>query len=150
MSKEWPSPSFYVRRGRSWTTTTEILPCLIAHVAGKITRCQIGLDGRPPHGRRQGRRFKKDLPNSAERVMHLPAGKTPRRLHDKGKDGSSLGVVEMSSELYVGAELQATRARCVKRRPNAEQADSDVLAIVVGVTWQQGLGDLDSAIRDFD
>lgn len=50
--------------------------------------------------------------------------------------GVFLGVVEMSSVFYVGTERCVIRARCVKRRRNAERAPSDLLAKVVGALRQ--------------
>lgn len=91
-----------------------ILPWIMAHAAGQITRRQTGLDGRAPHERWRGRRLEKKLPPFGETVLYLPAGKVPIRLHGKWRDGIFLRVVERSSELYDGTELGLVLARSTK------------------------------------
>lgn len=58
--------------------------------------------------------FKNGLLVFTGSIMYLPAGQTPRRLHDKGKGGLFVGFMGWGSEFYFGAELGAIRARYAK------------------------------------
>ena len=121
-----------------------ILPWLVAYAAGQITRGQIGPDGQTPHQRLKGRAFRKLLPVFGECVMYLPIGKRTSRLQERWSDGLFLGVVDRSSDFYVGTALGVVRARSLRRRPVEERASPELLDKLVGVPWQPVPGDPDS------
>ena len=113
-----------------------VLPWLVSHAAGQITRGQMGADGLTPHQRLKERAFRKLLPVFAQSVLYLPIGKRASRLPERWSDGLFLGVVERSSEFFVGTVLGVVRARSLRRRPLEERANVELLDKLVGVPWQ--------------
>ena len=77
--------------------------CLVSNGVGQITRGQIGADGLTPH------------------YLHI------------GKRASCLGVVETSSEFYVGTVLGVVRAPSLRRRPLEQRANVELPDKLVGV-----------------
>ena len=71
-------------------------------------------------------------------------GKRASRLPERWSDGLFLGVVERSSEFYVGTVLGVVRARSLRRRPLEEGANVELLDKLVGVPWQLVPKDLDA------
>ena len=92
------------------------------------------------HQRLKGRAF----PIFAESVLYLPIGKGASRLPERWSDGLFLGVVERSSEFYVGTVLDVVRARSLRRRPLEEKTNVELLDKLVGVPWQPVPGDPDA------
>ena len=107
-----------------------VLPWLVSYAAGQITRGQIGADGLTPHQRLKGRAFRKLLLVFGESA---PIGKRASRLPERWSDGLFLGVVERSSEFYVGTVHGVVRARSLRRRPLEERANVEHLDKLVGV-----------------
>ena len=122
-----------------------MLPWLVSYAAGQITRGQIGAVGLTPHQRLKGRAFRKLLPVLAESVLCLSICKRASRLPERWSDGLFLRVVEKSSEFDVGTVLFVVRCRSLRRRPLETRANVEFLDKLVGVPWQQVLGDLDSS-----
>ena len=50
----------------------------------------------------KGKRFRGALPPFGECILYLPAGKRGSKIYEKYIEGIFLGIVERSSEIYVG------------------------------------------------
>ena len=110
-----------------------VLPWLVSYAAGQITRGETGADGKTPHQRLKGRTFRKLLPVFAEHVLFLPIGKRASRLPERWSDGLFLGVVERSSDFYIGTAQGVVRTRSLRRRPLEQRASPELLDKLFGV-----------------
>ena len=64
----------------------------------------------------------------------MPAGKRGSKL-DKYVEGIFLGIVERSSEIYVGTAAGVVRGRSLRRRPPSERSNKELLLAVRGTPW---------------
>ena len=75
------------------------------------------------------------MPPFAECILYLPAGKRGSKLDEKYADGIFLGIVERSSEIYVGTAAGVVRGRSLIRRPPSESSNKESLLAVRGTPW---------------
>ena len=82
-----------------------------------------------------GKRFKGTLPPFGECILYLPAGKRGSKVDEKYVEGIFLGIVERSSEIYVGTAAGVVRGRSLRRRPPSERGNKKLLLAVRGTPW---------------
>ena len=75
------------------------------------------------------------MPPFGECILYLPAGKRGSKLDEKYVDGIFLGIVERSSEIYVGTAAGVVRGRSLRRRPPSERSNEEFLLAVRGTPW---------------
>ena len=113
-----------------------VLTWLVRHAGVVLAIGQRGKDGRTGHELRRGKPFRRKIPPFGEKVFYLPVGKRQSRLTDRWLPGLFLGLKEGSDELYVGTSAGVMRARSVKRMPEEQRADPEMVRGLKGVTWR--------------
>ena len=99
----------------------DILPWLIMYAAMLINICSVGGHGKMAYERRRGRPFKREVPEFAESVWYLKPGSAGKeKLDERLGDGIYLGIIEESSEFYIG-----TKEGIIKVRTSARGGESD-------------------------
>ena len=94
-----------------------ILPWLIMYAAMLINICSIGEDGKTAYERRRGKKFKRELPEFGESIFFLKPGSSGKeKLDERWGDGVYLGVIEESSEIYIGTIDGILKVRTFARR----------------------------------
>ena len=85
---------------------------LIMYATMLVNICNVGEDGEAVYERRGGKTSKREIPEFGENVWYLkpgPAGKV--KLHERCGDGVYPGIIEDSSELYIGTTEGITKVR---------------------------------------
>ncbi|CAK0797196.1 unnamed protein product [Prorocentrum cordatum] len=86
---------------------------------------------------RKGKTYRRKLPPFGEAVMYMPMSTARRRrkFEDRWETGIYLGLVERSNMLLVGTPRGVFKVNCVKRLPEIQSSDPELLKSIVGVPW---------------
>ena len=89
--------------------------------------------------RKGGRSYNRELPAFGEAIIFL---KVPRRMmklpkfEDRWDTGVYVGLVEGTNEIRVLTPKGALRVNSVKRLPQAQRRDPELVKVVVGLPWE--------------
>ena len=113
--------------------THAILPWAIEHAAVLLSRHKIHKDGRTPYEAIRGKKASTPLCCFAEKVMFLPAKTAKER---KWAYGIFVGLVRKSNEYVVtNTEGAAVKTRNMKRLPENQRWDADMVTRIQGTPW---------------
>ena len=109
------------------------LPWAIEHAAVLLSRHKIHKDGRTPYEAIRGKKASTPLCCFAEKVMFLPAKTAKER---KWAYGIFVGLVRKSNEYVVtNTEGAAVKTRNMKRLPENQRWDADMVTRIQGTPW---------------
>ena len=109
---------------------------MVEHAAMTINFGRRGPDGRTAWELRHGRPFRRCLAGFSEKIMYLPGGKRASRLEDKFLPGIYLGQSLRTDESLIGTSNGVVRARTVRRLPEGDRKDRELLLSVKGSLWK--------------
>ena len=116
--------------------THPIMPWLVRHAALSLNRGQVGRDGKTPHERHRGVKYRRQLPPFGEVCMRKLGDVGPARAEAKWERGIFLGTAHRSNEVYVSHEAKVVLARSIRRLPEAEAVDLTLLDQLRGSPWK--------------
>ena len=109
---------------------------MVTHAANLLSRFGVGHDGKTPYERLRGKKYEGQLPEFAETVWrHFPTKNVKK--DDRGKlrvrwgKAIFLGMVPMSTEVYLWDGARVVKARGIRRTNEQDRWDK---AAVEGVT----------------
>ena len=108
--------------------------------AGEIlTKYTKGQDGKTAWERRRTEECKKPIVPVGEKVLYLPL-KTATIHRKKGEpkmyEGIWFGINGRTEEVFIGTERGVVKCRTIKRLPEDEQWDAELIHKMKGTTWQ--------------
>ena len=107
------------------------------YAAMLLNICLVGEDGQTAYERRRGKKFKRELPEFGESIWYLRPGTAGKeKLDERWGDGVYLGVLEDSSEIYVGTKDGTIKVRTFARRGEEDRWREKKLQEMIGVPWE--------------
>ena len=124
----------------------------IMYAAMLINICHVGSDGRTAFERRRGNKFKRELPEFGESVWYLKPGTTGKdKLDERWGDGVFIGVMEDSSEIFIGTKDGIIKVRTFARRGEEDRWRRKEIDEMRGVPWEpepgSGIIEIKSKVR---
>lgn len=115
-----------------------ILPWLVDYSGAFLNRFQCGADGRTPYERSVRKPWRIKLPEFGECVLYQPLkGEiSGSKLDPRFEDGVYLGIQEGSALKWIGTEVFCCRCWSIKRKPDSERWNAELLNQIVGFPWQ--------------
>ena len=109
-------------------------------------------DNRTAYEIRKGKPYRRKLPPFGEAVMYMPVSTVRRRrkFEDRWETGIYLGLVERSNMLLVGTTRGVFKVNCVKRLPEIQSSDPELLKSIVGVPWDPVPGEAGGQTVDYE
>ena len=104
-----------------------------------VTKYQTGKDGKTSHERIRGRACNKPLAIFGEKVLYLPLKSVETKAtkdEPKMKYGICLGIIDRTEEVLIGTERGVVKCRTVKRLPENQKWDAELVSKMQGVVWQ--------------
>ena len=129
-----------------------VLPWLIMYAAMLLNICRVGEDGRTAYERRRGKKFRREVPEFGESIWYLKPGSAGKdKLDKRWGDGVYLGIIEDSSELYIGTKDGVIKVRTFARRGEEDRWRRKEIDDMIGVPWEpipgQGVREVKSKVH---
>ena len=110
----------------------------IEYAAQLLNRGQKAIkDNRTAYELRKGRPYRRKLPRYSEAVGYLKVAQGRRRMkfEDRWSTGIYLGLVERSNMVIVGTPEGIRKVNCVKRLPDIQSSDRELVLSIKGYPW---------------
>ena len=123
-----------IRVNRKIRINEAVVPWMIRHAAGPITRCRVRPCGKTSYQLMKGRKSNAKLAEFGE-VVHFRIPKTPlmpKKFEDLWNEGVWLGFDMRTGEYMVGTAVGVFRVATVKRKPINERWSSDRISSLRG------------------
>ncbi|CAK0850526.1 unnamed protein product, partial [Prorocentrum cordatum] len=126
-------------------------PWLVRHVGFITEMFHIKSNGRTPHQDATGTKYHGVVLKFAETAMfkhpmsssgHMTGGRRSRKSKSMWEKGVFLGKTYESDEFLMGTSNGVHLVRTVRRLPEEDQCDPELVAKIVGVPWDRGIGQI--------
>lgn len=115
-----------------------VLCWLVDYAGTLISRFLRGPDGRTAFERSTGRPWRIRLPEFGECVLYQPlrGEREPKKIEPRFELGVYLGVQEGTAMRWIGTAEGTVRTWTIKRLPEEEKWQKEILEAVIGLPWQ--------------
>ncbi|CAK0871316.1 unnamed protein product, partial [Prorocentrum cordatum] len=126
-------------------------PWLVRHVGFITEMFHVKSNGRTPHQDATGTKYHGVILRFAEAAMfrhpmstsgHMTGGRRSRKSKSMWEKGIFLGKTYESDEFLMGTSSGVHLVRTVRRLPEENQSDLELVAKMVGVPWDRGIGQI--------
>lgn len=112
---------------------------------------QRGREWKNRIGKKERKSFKREMPEFGESIWFFKPGSASQdKLDERWGDGVYLGMIEESSELYIGKKKGIIKARTFARGGEADRWRKKDIEEVVGAPWEalprRGMGEVRSKV----
>jgi len=128
------------RLNRKINCTHPVMSWLIEHGAETLNRYTVGKDGRTPYERMKGKRYKGEMLEFGQKILHRYPGKSEGgSMQHRWEEGIWLGKRTLSDEHIVASPSgKIMKARSVQPKPLSESWDVEAILAVRATPWSPG------------
>ena len=140
--------AFERRYGHDIKPEDHVIPWMVQHAAAIINRYHKPSDGLTAYRKVRGKDYRGDICEFGEGIWYMEASKPGKHKFDsKWHHSVWLGIMDGSGEKIIGTAAGCVKARSIKRKPEAERWDVEMMKSLRGTPWEVVPGHKDRALR---